>query len=103
MPITLENVWKTYSEGRTVEVGVVAHRRQEHAGCPSRDSNWIVVGYYPSKAALSTFSSDLFTFDLRVRTSTLVFASLAVIIVALPSQGPGLRAVRRLNIPKIVK
>lgn len=63
----------------------------------------LVVGYYTSKAALSTFSSDLFTFDLYVRPSTFVFASLAVIVVALLSQGPGLRAVRRLNIPKIVK
>lgn len=63
----------------------------------------LVVGYYTSKAALSTFSSDLFTFDLYVRPSTFVFASLAVIVVALLSQGPGLRAVRRINIPKIVK
>lgn len=63
----------------------------------------LVVGYYMSKAALSTFSSDLFTFDLYVRPSTFVFASLAIIVVALLSQGPGLRAVRRLDIPKIVK
>jgi putative ABC transport system permease protein len=63
----------------------------------------LVVGYYTSKAALSTFSSDLFTFDLYVRPSTLVFASLAVVVVALLSQGPGLRAIRRIDIPRVVK
>lgn len=63
----------------------------------------LIVGYYMSKAALSSFSSDLFTFDLHVRTSTFVFASLAIVIVALLSQGPGLRAIRRIDIPRIVK
>jgi putative ABC transport system permease protein len=63
----------------------------------------LVAGYYMSKAALSTFSSDLFTFDLYVRPSTFVFASLAIIVVALLSQGPGLRAIRRIDIAKVVK
>lgn len=63
----------------------------------------LVAGYYMSKVALSTFSSDLFTFDLYVRPSTFAYASLAIIVVALLSQGPGLRAIRRIDIPKIVK
>lgn len=63
----------------------------------------LVAGYYMSKAALSTFSSDLFAFDLYVRPSTFVFASGAIVIVALLSQIPGLRAVRNIDIPKIVK
>lgn len=63
----------------------------------------LIAGYYTSKAALSTFSSDLFTFDLYMRPWTFVFASLAIVVVALLSQGPGLRAIRRIDIPKIVK
>ncbi len=63
----------------------------------------LVVGYFASKAALGTFSSDLFAFDLYMRPSTFVFASLAIIAVALLSQVPGLRAVRNISISKIVK
>jgi putative ABC transport system permease protein len=63
----------------------------------------LVAGYFLSKAALATFSSDLFTFDLYMRPSTFVYAGLAIVAVALLSQIPGLRAIRRIDIPKVVK
>ncbi|NNC40971.1 MAG: ABC transporter permease [Acidimicrobiia bacterium] len=63
----------------------------------------LVAGYYLSKAALGTFSSDMFSFDLYVRPMTFVWASLAIVVVALVSQIPGLRAVRRISIPQIIK
>jgi putative ABC transport system permease protein len=63
----------------------------------------LVAGYYLSQAALGTFSSDMFSFDLYVKPMTFVWASLAMIAVAFISQIPGLRAIRRISIPKIIK
>ena len=63
----------------------------------------LVVGYYAAKTAMASFSSDLFAFDLYVRPTTFVWASLAILVVALISQVPGLRAIRRISIPQIVK
>ena len=63
----------------------------------------LVAGYYLSKAAMGTFSSDMFSFDLYVEPMTFVWASLAIVVVALVSQIPGLRAVRRISIPQVIK
>ncbi|MEA2001181.1 MAG: FtsX-like permease family protein [Actinomycetota bacterium] len=63
----------------------------------------LLVGYYAAKSALGSFSSDLFAFDLYIRPTTYVWASLAILVVALISQRPGLRAIRKLSIPKVVK
>lgn len=63
----------------------------------------LVAGYYLSKAAMGTFSSDMFSFDLYVKPMTFVWASLAIVVVALVSQIPGLRAVRRISIPEVIK
>jgi putative ABC transport system permease protein len=61
------------------------------------------IGYLAAKEAMASFSSDLFTFDLYIRPSTLVISALAILVVALLSQWPGLRAIGRLDIAKIVK
>jgi putative ABC transport system permease protein len=63
----------------------------------------LVVGYFAAKEAMASFSSDLFAFDLYIQPSTYLLAALAIIVVALISQIPGLRAIRRINIPQIVK
>jgi putative ABC transport system permease protein len=63
----------------------------------------LVVGHFAAKQAMASFSSDLFAFDLYIQPSTYVFASLAILVVAFISQIPGLRAIRRISIPKIVK
>ena len=63
----------------------------------------LVVGYYGSKAAMKSFESDMFAFDLYIKPVTFVIAAAAILVVALISQWPGLRAIRRLSIPEIVK
>ena len=63
----------------------------------------LVVGYFAASAALGSFSSDLFAFDLHIAPMTFVWSAFAMLAVALISQWPGLRAVRRISIPKVVK
>jgi len=63
----------------------------------------LVVGHLAAKSAMASFSSDLFAFDLHINPSTYVLASLAILVVALISQIPGLRAIRNISIPKVIK
>jgi putative ABC transport system permease protein len=63
----------------------------------------LVVGYLAAREAMASFSSDLFAFELSIRPTTFVWAALAVMAVGLVSQLPGLRAIRRINIAKVVK
>jgi putative ABC transport system permease protein len=63
----------------------------------------LVAGYFASKAAMGSFSSDLFDFTLFMNATTFVWAAVAMLVVAFVSQWPGLRAIRRLSIAKIVK
>ena len=63
----------------------------------------LAIGYVTAGLAMASFSSDLFTFSLYVRPSTLVISALAILVVALLSQWPGLRAIGGLEIAKIVK
>ena len=58
---------------------------------------------FAAKAAMASFTSDLFAFDLFIEPTTYLWASLAMLVVALVSQWPGLRAIRRINLPKVVK
>ncbi|MCP4963985.1 MAG: FtsX-like permease family protein [bacterium] len=63
----------------------------------------LIIGTLAAGAALSSFNSDLFTFKLHIQPTTYLFASLAILAVALISQIPGLRAIRRISIPQVVK
>jgi putative ABC transport system permease protein len=63
----------------------------------------LVLGYLVAMGFMSSFSSDLFSFDLDMNPWTLLWTSLAVLAVALLSQLPGLRAVRRLDIATVVR
>jgi putative ABC transport system permease protein len=63
----------------------------------------LVAGYFVAQAAMASFTSDLFSFDLYVKPMTYVWSALAILAVALISQWPGLRAIRNVNIPEIVK
>ncbi len=63
----------------------------------------LVVGYLAAKAAMASFSSDLFSFDLSIRWTTFLWAAVAILIVGMVSQVPGLRAIRRISIPQVVK
>ncbi len=63
----------------------------------------LIVGVEVSRLFLGSFNSDAFTFDLQIRPSTLVFSALAILAVSLVSERPGLRAVKRLDIAKVVR
>ena len=63
----------------------------------------LAVGYLTSAAAMASFQSDMFRFQLYVRPTTFVWSGLALLVVALISQWPGLRAVNRMDIARIVK
>ncbi len=63
----------------------------------------LLVGYEAARFFLASFSSDEFSFDLQIRPSTLVLASLAILAVSLLSERPGLRAVKRLDIAGVVR
>jgi putative ABC transport system permease protein len=52
---------------------------------------------------MASFGSDQFNFELQMRTSTLVLSAIAIVIVALISQIPGLRALRRIDVAKIIR
>ncbi len=63
----------------------------------------LIVGYYAAAAFMTSFSSDLFTFDLVLRPWTPVVVALALLVAALLSQWPVLRAVERIDIAKVVR
>jgi putative ABC transport system permease protein len=63
----------------------------------------LVAGYLVAAAFMASFSSDQFSFALQMRTSTLVLSALAILGVSLLSQWPGLRAVRRLDVARVVR
>lgn len=63
----------------------------------------LLVGYLTSAYFLASYTSDLFEFDLRMRGSTLAFAALAIVATTLVSQWPGLKALERLDIARVVR
>ena len=63
----------------------------------------LLIGYELARVFMAQFSSDQFQFELQMRPSTLVLSAVAILIVALLSQLPGLRAVRRLDVAEVVR
>jgi putative ABC transport system permease protein len=63
----------------------------------------LLVGYVAAAAFMASFSSDLFSFDLRVRPTTFLFSALGVVLAALVSQLPIVSAVRRIDIARVVR
>ncbi len=63
----------------------------------------LAVGYFFAFAYMQSFSSDLFSFDLEMRGSTLVFSALAMVAVAALSLIPGIRSVRNLDVAAVVR
>jgi len=63
----------------------------------------LIVGYFGAAAFMASFSSDLFQFDLQVRPTTFVFTAIGVLAAALISQLPILRAVRRIDVARVVR
>jgi len=63
----------------------------------------LLAGWALAAVFMASFSSDMFTFDLRVRPTTFLFTAVAVAIVGVLSQYPALRAVGRLDLGSIVR
>lgn len=63
----------------------------------------LVAGYWVSAAALASFESDMFRLDLEMRPTTLVISAVAILVVALASQRPGLAAIGRMDVARIIK
>jgi putative ABC transport system permease protein len=63
----------------------------------------LIVGYVGAAEFMASFSSDLFQFDLHVRPTTFLFTAIGVLAAALVSQLPILRAVRRIDIARVVR
>ena len=63
----------------------------------------LLVGYEVARLFMASYSTDWYSFDLHMRASTPILAALAIVLVALLSQRPGLRAVRHLDIARIVR
>jgi putative ABC transport system permease protein len=63
----------------------------------------LFAGYWIAKYAMASFGSDMFSFDLYIAPVTYVASAAAILGVSLLSQWPGIRALRRIDIPKIVK
>lgn len=63
----------------------------------------LLVGYEVARLFLASFDNDAFSFDLQIRASTLVLSALAILLVSLLSERPGLRAVKKLDIAKVVR
>jgi putative ABC transport system permease protein len=63
----------------------------------------LLLGYALAGAFMASFSSDLFSFSLHVRWTTFVLAAAAMVLVALVSQWPALRAIGRLDVATVVR
>jgi putative ABC transport system permease protein len=63
----------------------------------------LLIGYLVSALFMTSFSSDMFRFDLQVRPTTLLLTALAIVVTGLLSQIPALRAVRHLELGRIVR
>jgi putative ABC transport system permease protein len=63
----------------------------------------LAAGYLAAQAFLATFSNDLFAFHLSLSPWALLAAALGVLAAAGLSQWPAVRAVRRLDIARVVR
>ncbi len=63
----------------------------------------LLVGYLSAAAFMATYSSDMFSFALQMRPTTLVLSAAAMLVVTGLSLWPGLRAVGNLDIARVVR
>jgi putative ABC transport system permease protein len=63
----------------------------------------VPVAWLVAREFMASFSSDLFRFDLQLRPWTPVLAGLAMVVVALLSEVPALRALRRVDLVRVVR
>lgn len=63
----------------------------------------LILGWIAADVMLQTYSSDQFTLDLQFRASTILLSVGVIMLVAALSQIPGLRAIRRMDIARVVR
>lgn len=63
----------------------------------------LIVGYGVAVWFMGQYSSDLFSFDLRMRPTTPVFAAAAMFVVAALSLWPGIRSVGEIDVAEVVR
>jgi putative ABC transport system permease protein len=63
----------------------------------------LLVGYLLAAIFMASFNSDLFTFTLHIRWTTLALSAAAMVVVALLSQWPGVRTVGRIDVARVVR
>jgi putative ABC transport system permease protein len=63
----------------------------------------LLIGYELARVFMGQFSYDWFSFEVQARSSTFVLSAAAILVVALLSQLPGLRAVKRLDVASVVR
>jgi len=63
----------------------------------------LVLGLVGARFMLQTYASDQFTLTLYVQPLTLVLSAAVIMVVAVLSQWPGLRAVRRMDVAQVVR
>jgi putative ABC transport system permease protein len=63
----------------------------------------LLVGYELARIFMASYSTNWYSFDLAMRPTTPVFAALAILVVALVSQHPSLRATRRLDVGRVMR
>jgi putative ABC transport system permease protein len=61
------------------------------------------VAWIVAREFMAAYSSDLFRFDLQLRPWTPALAALCLLVVALLSGGPALRALRRLDVARVIR
>src|SRR6266542_3030394 len=63
----------------------------------------LILGVLAGRAFLATYANDQFRLELAVRPLTLAVSAAAILLVALASQRPGLRAIARLDLAATVR
>ncbi|HAM44803.1 MAG TPA: cell division protein FtsX [Propionibacteriaceae bacterium] len=63
----------------------------------------LILGSYGAAAAMASFSSDLFQFNLQMRPTTVLFTALAILAVGWLSQWPAVRSIGRIDLATVVR
>jgi putative ABC transport system permease protein len=104
------NLAERIGELATMRANGLSHRRIG-AFVLAENMMLTAIGIVPGMAAaygaaswlMSTYSSDMLSFDLETHPSTLVLSALSMFLVTAVSMWPGVRAVRRLDIATEVR
>jgi putative ABC transport system permease protein len=63
----------------------------------------LLLGWLAAAEAMAAYNSDMFRLELSMSSLTFALAAAGMLVAALASQVPGLRALRRLQIAQIVR